>query len=201
MDELKEKSSGDISEKNPDTIIRNHVAFSMVAGAIPLPIVDIAAVTAIQVDMLHNLADHYNVDFNLERGKSLVSAFIGAFIGTSVGRIGASAVKAIPGIGTLLGIGSQVVFSGASTYAIGMVSNNHFKKNGTLFDFDIEKMKKPFKDAFEAGKDFAKKIQNEKNEDDVLETIKKLKAMKDSGVISDKEFEVTKKKLLDTLSK
>ena len=51
-------------KKNADRIINTHLGFAMVAGAIPVPIVDIAAVTAIQMDMLNQLAKTYEVDFN-----------------------------------------------------------------------------------------------------------------------------------------
>ena len=40
----------------------------MIAGAIPVPLVDIAAVTAIQLDLIKELADHYDVDYSRERG-------------------------------------------------------------------------------------------------------------------------------------
>lgn len=73
---------------NTEHIILNHVGFGMVAGAIPLPVVDIVAVTAIQMDMLSQLAKAYKVDFNLERGKSLASSIMGAGIDSFVGRFG-----------------------------------------------------------------------------------------------------------------
>ena len=43
-------------------IIQNHIVFSMIAGAIPLPLADIAAVTAIQLDMIKQIAKHRSVD-------------------------------------------------------------------------------------------------------------------------------------------
>ena len=74
-------------KKNADGIINTHLGFAMVAGAIPIPIVDIAAVTAIQMDMLQQLAKIYEVDFNGERGKSTALSLIGSTFGTGLGVI------------------------------------------------------------------------------------------------------------------
>ncbi|MCB0572184.1 MAG: DUF697 domain-containing protein, partial [Phaeodactylibacter sp.] len=40
-------------------IVKNHVLISMGAGLVPIPILDIAAVTAVQLDMVKNLAQLY----------------------------------------------------------------------------------------------------------------------------------------------
>ena len=36
-----------------DTIIQDHIGYAMAAAAIPVPLVDIAAVTLVQLDMAH----------------------------------------------------------------------------------------------------------------------------------------------------
>lgn len=188
-----------VNSEAVEKIIRQHVAFGMAAGAIPIPIVDIAAITAIQMDMLRQLANRYSVDFNEERGKSLVSAILGATVGSMLGKFGASAVKAVPGIGTALGIGSQVIFAGASTYSLGKVFQNHFEADGTLFDVDLESMQKKFTDFFKQGKDVASEMQRKQSSDDIIATIEKLKKLRDAGAISEEEFDATKKALLKKL--
>lgn len=200
-----ESGAGEAGTEKPtdeavEKIIRRHVGFSMVAGAIPAPIVDIVIVTAIQMDMIRQLAGAYGVDYNEERGKSISASIMGATAGTLVGRVGASAVKAIPVVGWLLGIGSQVIFSGASTYALGKVFQSHFKKDGTMFDFNSDKMKDRFRSFFERGKKVAENMRDKPNEDDIVATIEKLKELKDKGAISEDEFESSKKDLLDKLT-
>ena len=184
-----------------EQIIRQHVAFSLVAGAVPAPVIDVIAITAIQVDMLRQLADRYHVDFNEERGKSIAMSLMGATVGTFLGRVGASVVKVIPGIGTLLGIGSQVILAGASTYAIGKVFQGHFDADGTMFDFDLEKMRDRFRDLFEKGKGVAEKMKGKQTEDEITATIARLKDLKDSGAITEEEFEKSKKELLEKLTR
>jgi len=44
------------AEKDVEKIIYDHVGFSMIAGAIPIPVLDLLAVSAIQFDMIRQLA-------------------------------------------------------------------------------------------------------------------------------------------------
>jgi uncharacterized protein (DUF697 family) len=89
-----------MSEQQPaDDIIKSHVVWALGGGLIPVPLFDIAAVTAIQMDMLKQLADLYEVEFSASTGKSFVSALTGS----TFARIGASLIKAVPGIGTVIG--------------------------------------------------------------------------------------------------
>lgn len=189
-------SNNEVSTQT-DVVINTHVGFAMVAGAIPIPIVDIVAVTAIQMDMLQQMSKLYQIDFNDERGKSLVSALIGTTIGTTIGRFGASAVKTIPGIGTVLGIGSQVILSGATTYAIGKVFQSHFQNNGTLFDFNIDTMKVKFEEFLNIGKKVAEDKEKTQSREEILNTLNKLMELKEKGIITEDEFNKTKWELLE----
>jgi len=203
VEPAKQKTQETETSKAPDTegMILNHVGFSMVAGAIPVPLVDIVAVSAIQMDMLGQLAKAYNVDFNVERGKSLAGSIMGAGLGSVLGRLGASAVKAIPGVGTILGIASQVVLAGASTYALGKVFEGHFASNGTMLNINLDEMRRRFDSLLQKGKEVAEGMQRKQSEDEIMATIEKLKALKDKGAISDEEFKSAKKDLLSKVTK
>jgi uncharacterized protein (DUF697 family) len=173
-------------EKDVEKIIYDHVGFSMIAGAIPIPVLDLLAVSAIQLDMIRQLAKKYEIDFDDEIGKSLVSSILSSTIGTSLGRAGASAVKAIPGIGTLLGIGSQVAVSGITTFAVGHLFYNHFSNNQPLKDFNFDTVKVAFDDLLKKGKEFVDDIQ--KKAKPVEKELKKetaivIRKMTENGII------------------
>jgi len=180
-----------VLSKSVDTIIFNHVGFAMIAGAIPVPLVDIIAVTAIQVEMLRNIAEHFNVDFNKDRVKSIISALVGA----SISKAGASTLKMIPGL-NILGTGAQVILSGATTYALGKLFEDHFQRNGDFINVNIDEMKSQFQDLLKKGKEIAEKTKKKQSKDDIFATISRLKDLKDSGAITDEEFEKTKASLL-----
>lgn len=183
-----------------ETLIKNHVGYAVVAGALPFPLVDIAAITAIQVDMIKQIARQYSADFDEERGRSVVTSLIGATAGVTLGRVGASLLKSIPVVGSLLGIGSQVALSGASTYAIGKVVDLHFAQGGDLSNLDAKAFRTRFAEFVKTGSGLAQKMGQKKSRADVLATIEKMKDLRDAGAITAEEFEETKKKLLDELS-
>lgn len=143
-----------------DPIIRNHIVWSMGAGLIPLPIADIAAVSAVQLDMIKQMSRIYSVDFNEMQGKSLITTLVGS----SMARVGASAIKLIPGIGSIVGSVAMPVLSGASTYALGQVFRQHFETGGTFLDFDVDRLRKYYTEQFEKGKKVAEDIKREEDE-------------------------------------
>ena len=179
-----------------ERIVKTHVLWSAGAGLMPVPLFDIAAVTAVQMDMLKQLADLYEIDFSKSTGKTFVSALTGS----TFARIGASLVKAVPGVGTVIGGVSMSVMSGASTYAVGRVAMSHFGSQGGLLDIDIDSAKKAYSEAFERGKQFVADLKNEsKASKDVYEGLDRLGQLKEKGVITEEEFEAQKQKLLERL--
>jgi len=183
-------------EKTTDEIIKSHIIFSITAGAIPIPLIDIASVTAIQIDLLKQLAKFYSIEYDEHKGKSFASSLAGA----TFARIGASLIKAIPGVGTLLGLGSQAILSGASTYALGKIFDSHFSENGDFNNFNLDSMKEQYQKLIQSGKDVAKDIKNNLKNDDVYETIEKLNELKEKGALSETEYQKTKEKLLKKIS-
>ena len=182
-------------------IVMRHVLWSLGGGLIPLPILDFAAVTAIQVDMLNQLSTLYDIKYDTSTGKRLVVALTG----TTFAKLGSSFVKLIPGFGTVLGGVSMSLLSGASTYAVGQVVIEHFESGGDLFDIDMEAAKKVYKDAFEEGKEVAENLQKEqkkapaKTQEDVFEALEKLGALRDKGILTEEEFGSKKAELLKKL--
>ena len=59
-------------------IVSDHVVWSLGAGLMPIPLFDIAAVTAVQMDMLKQLSDLFEVDYSKSAGKAFVSALTGS---------------------------------------------------------------------------------------------------------------------------
>jgi uncharacterized protein (DUF697 family) len=181
--------------KKTDSIISAHVVYAMTAGAIPVPVADIVAVSAIQYDMIKQIAEAYKVKYDSEKGKALATALAGA----TASRIGASFIKAIPGVGTFLGIGSQMLMAGATTYALGRIFDSHFSGNKNLDSFHVESMKNQYREFLAKGKEYAKEIKKNFSRDDVFDTIEKLNHLKSSGAISDEEFRSMKEKLLNRI--
>jgi uncharacterized protein (DUF697 family) len=177
---------------NADRIIKEHVIWSVGAGLVPLPILDIVAVSAVQLDMLRQLAKLHGIPFTESEGKAWVSALAGNL----VARVGANALKLIPGVGTLLGGVSMSILAGASTYAIGQVAVGHFEHGGTFADIDMSSARRAYEEELERGKKVAQNLSSEKK--DVIDKLERLAKLREKGVLSDEEFEVQKKRILST---
>ena len=141
-------------DQHAETVIRNHVIWSMGASyIIPLPVADVFAVSALQLDMIRQLCRVYDIDFAETQGKAIVSALTTS----TMARAGArSLLKVIPVIGTVAGGITTAVINGASTYALGEVFKKHFANGGTFLDFDTERLKKLYREKFEKGQKVAR---------------------------------------------
>lgn len=189
--------------KHADTIIRNHMVWSMGAGLIPLPIADFFAVSAIQLDMVRQLCKLYELDFKENQMKAIVTALTSSGLAKAGAR---AAIKFIPGLGSVIGGVTMAVLSGASSYALGEVFKKHFEQGGTILDFDMNRLKKMYDEKFEKGKKVAQQMKEEQNKKkgksaenggDPVARLKELARLKEEGLISDEEYEKMKKKVID----
>lgn len=196
-----------------DTIIRNHVIWSMGAGFIPVVVADVLAISALQLDMIRQLCRVYDVDFSETQGKAIVSSLTTS----TLARIAAGSVaKMIPGVGSVLGGVTTSIFAGASTYALGQVFKTHFEMGGTILDFDPARLKKLYQEQFEKGKRVAQewkkeaeaqapqapprkraRVVTEDDKRDLLDKLRELGALHKEGVLTDEEFTILKKKLME----
>lgn len=178
-------------------IIEQHILWSVGAGLLPVPILDIAAVSGIQLDMLKQLARLYEISYSDSEGKAWLTALTGGL----AAKIAANAIKLIPGIGSVVGGVSMAVLSGASTYALGKVAVTHFQTSGTLAGVNLESLKAVYAEEFEKGKAVAEKYATQKQAPpkDVYDELERAKSLLDKGVISEDDFEAIKARLLSKI--
>jgi uncharacterized protein (DUF697 family) len=153
---------GELRRLQCDKTISKHVAASVGAGFIPVPILDFAAVTAVQTDMVYRLCKLYGVDFSKEAARTAIVALIGASVPGLQARFFASGLKLIPGVGTVVGMLATPTISGAATYAVGRVFVQHLETGGCLLTFDASKMKEHFERALEQGKNMTSRASSAK---------------------------------------
>lgn len=144
------KSTEELKQE-ADRIIKRRTLYAAGAGLLPFPVIDAAILLGIQITMIRSISKLYHVEFKENIVKSI--------IGSLVGSIGAAGVmKAIPGLGTILGSLTTSATAAASTYALGKVFTQHFDQGGTLLDFDPVKSREFFEKEFEAGRMFVSDV-------------------------------------------
>lgn len=119
----------------PAEIIKTHSAYAAAAGFIPMPFVDVVAITGVQVKMIQSLCDYYELEFNEQIAKGLIaSVAMSAGATTLAYGAGRSLMKSIPVIGTIGAMATMPAAAYGATYAIGEVFAKHFANGGTLFN-------------------------------------------------------------------
>lgn len=203
--EVVETSNAQIDEK-AYSIIKEHTYWAVATGMLPIPLLDIAAVTAVQLDMLKQLATFYEIDYSEVQGKSWISSLTAATMSSVLARVGASAIKTIPFVGSVIGMSAMAVLSGASTYAVGQVFARHFEDGGSFLDFNSEDFKQVYEDMMSEGKEFAKdftdKFKSEVKKDDsktASARLEDLANLKEKELITAEEYDTMRKEILSNL--
>jgi uncharacterized protein (DUF697 family) len=142
--------------------VKRYMWWSMGAGLVPVPVLDLLAVSGVQFKMLAELSKQYGIPFKESRGKAVIGSLVGFVLphSMSVFLFGTLA-KAAPGVGSVAGASAMVVTAGACAWALGNVFIQHFESGGTFLDFDPEAVKEYFKAQFEEGKKVAATLKPE----------------------------------------
>ncbi|WP_372365335.1 YcjF family protein [Candidatus Uabimicrobium sp. HlEnr_7] len=129
-------------------IVHRNMAWAAGGGLIVVPFLDIAAVTSVQLKMIKELSNLYEIPFSKKLGRSLIASILGGAGSSALayGKVGAiatgSLMKVVPVVGTVFGAATMSVFSTGITYGVGKVFIKHFADGGNLEDLDVEKAKK-----------------------------------------------------------
>jgi uncharacterized protein (DUF697 family) len=145
--------------------VKKYMGFSAGVGLLPLPLLNTAGITAIQLRMLQVLSESYGVPFSKDLGKKIIGSLLGAIVPSSLsGTLGGAAswlASSTHVAGSIVSRLSMPVFAGASTYAIGQVFIQHFESGGTFLDFEPAKVREYFRRQFGRGRTLASEANQE----------------------------------------
>ena len=110
-------------------IVDRHKNLAALGGLMPLPVVNIAGVTAVNLRMVKKLSELYQVPFQRDRTRSLIVGLIGGAVPTGVGVATSSTLMWIVPGGLLFGLGASAVTAGALTRGIGLVFIESFESS------------------------------------------------------------------------
>jgi uncharacterized protein (DUF697 family) len=146
-------------QERAEAIVRRNIYWAVGAGAIPVPLLDFAAIAGVQIKMLKQLSAEYDIPFLEHKVKNIVGSLISASLSVGTGTaLVFSVLKIVPIIGPAAGFVSVSISAGAITYATGRVFIQHFESGGTFLDFDPQKIRDRFRSELEQGKDVAAKL-------------------------------------------
>jgi uncharacterized protein (DUF697 family) len=112
-------------------IVERHKNYAAVGGLVPLPVANIAGVTAINLRMVKQLSDLYQVPFQRERTRALIVGLVGGAVPTGVGTAASTTLMWIVPGGLLWGLGAAALTAGALTRGIGLVFLESFENGAS----------------------------------------------------------------------
>ena len=118
---LPAKNSAEGKEQQADAVIRRYALFGTAAGLIPSFGLDVAALTAIQVKMIRELAEIYEYDVNDQMIRMTITTGVTALGGRLLTGIATSITKAFSPLKFLVGGATQAALSGFTTAEIGKI--------------------------------------------------------------------------------
>ena len=144
-------------------ILRYHVWASIGSGLVPIPGVDLALLTGVQINLLRELSRKYQVPFFQHVVREAISSVVSSAIPFAVAPvIAASLIKCIPLAGQTIGVLTLPTVAGAATYALGKVFIQHFASGGTFLTFQPDKVKAYYAKMFAEGERFAEELKQAK---------------------------------------
>jgi len=144
-------------------LVKRNVYWVAGLGLIPIPVLDLVMITGVQVKMLKELSEVYEVKFFADKAQTIVGALIAGIGGLSIaGTIASSLFKVVPGLGWLVGTLGPSLFGGALTLSVGNLFILHYEAGGTLLNFDAEKMRAHFQKEFAQARNSVREIHSER---------------------------------------
>jgi len=141
-----------------EVVIDRYMLVAMSVGLVPVPVLDLVGVGAVQFKMIQKLAEMHGVEASDARVRQVLMSLLGGAV-PAFGALPLFAVaQMIPVIGWTVGAWAAAILGGASTYAVGHLMRRHFEGGGTMEDFKAENTKEAFKELIEKGKTAAKSI-------------------------------------------
>ncbi len=153
----------EVPKEQLDAILRHHVWGAIGVGLVPIPLVDLVALTGVQLNLLRKLAKVYGLPFFKDTAKNILSSLAGGALPVAVAPgVAASVAKFIPIFGQTVGVVTMPIIAGAATYAVGKVFIQHFASGGTFLTFNPEKVKGYYAEMFKEGAKVAADIKQER---------------------------------------
>jgi uncharacterized protein (DUF697 family) len=131
-------------------LVDKYAKWSFGIGFVPVPAIDLVALTGTQMKMLHEISQVYECKYRDNGIRNSVAALLGASLPQTASNVSVgSFVKSIPLFGSAVSLIVMPTASAAATYAIGNVFIKHFESGGTFLDIDVGLMKSQVKEIAE----------------------------------------------------
>lgn len=116
-------------------IVERHANYSAMGGIIPLPIINVASITAIIMRMVKRLSVLYGMPYERDRARVAVIGLLGGAMPTGLSTVTASTLMYVVPGSNLLGLAVCSITASACTRRIGRIFVERFESGESLGDF------------------------------------------------------------------
>jgi uncharacterized protein (DUF697 family) len=120
-----------------NTIVERHAVYSGFGGIIPIPVANIATITAIIVRMVKALSSLYGVPFQRDRARAIVIGLMGGTMPTGLAVATSSTLVYIIPASGVIGLAVSSLAAVACTRSIGRIFVEHFESGETLHQLSM----------------------------------------------------------------
>jgi uncharacterized protein (DUF697 family) len=114
-----------------EKIVDRYRIYAGLGGLVPMPAINVAGVTAINLRMIKALCDVYELPFDKNQTRSIIMGVIGGSVPTGIGIATASLVGLILPAGAFVGLAASAASAAAVTRGIGLLFIEYFE-NGAM---------------------------------------------------------------------
>ena len=98
-------------------VIQTGARWAFGVGIVPIPVLDMIGVTAVQVKMIQDLTKIYEVPYSENSVKNILGAIIGGASSLATASVLGSLAKMVPGVGSVAAVFAVPGAAGATTWA------------------------------------------------------------------------------------
>jgi uncharacterized protein (DUF697 family) len=111
-----------------EAIINRYALISAAVGLLPMPGLDMAALTGIQIKMIDSLAEHFGKNYTEAQGRHTLTALTGGVATPLAGQAIANAVMFVPFAGPIVAFAARPAAAAASTRMVGHLALERFER-------------------------------------------------------------------------
>jgi uncharacterized protein (DUF697 family) len=146
-------SSRLITRSRVEEIIKNRALLAAGMGLVPVTVLNLVSVAAIQISMVQSITRLYNIEVKKSWIKNVIAAAGGGLGAVTLSGAAAKSLVAAPLIGTSLAVLSAPAMNGLATYAVGYMFIRYFESPEGLLKANAAALREWLQEGFKDGRE------------------------------------------------
>jgi uncharacterized protein (DUF697 family) len=136
-----------------EQIIKNRALLAAGVGIVPIQVLNLVSVTAIQISLVQSITKLYNIEAKKSWIKNIITSALGGIASTGGSGALIGVLGGIPVVGTSLAVLTAPALNGLTTYAIGYMFVRYFESSDGILKTNVKALGDWFKEGFKQGRE------------------------------------------------